>query len=172
MESRTTTAQAEYIDTAEVAKLIRKALTVAFPGTVFAVRTQRYAGGSHVNVSWTDGPPAYLVERVTRPFSGRTFDGMDDSTHYHDSVAEDGRLVHYSGSAPSCSRRESRFAELVEEAREMILARCHVEGEGSSARFGGQWVDTLAQGMVYACDLRDEAFSLWHAYRRVVLRET
>jgi hypothetical protein len=68
------------IDTAEVAKLVRKHLRAAFPGVRFSVRTERYAGGSSVDVLWTDGPTVDAVEAITAAFAGRGFNGMDDST--------------------------------------------------------------------------------------------
>lgn len=72
----------DWIDTAEVAKLIRKALKrefgESFPGTKFSVRSERYSGGSSVNVGWTDGPTTYAVDKVIGVYSGADFDGMVD----------------------------------------------------------------------------------------------
>lgn len=42
--------QREYIDTADVAKILRKALKHDFPATKFRVRSRRYAGGSSIDV--------------------------------------------------------------------------------------------------------------------------
>lgn len=72
------TATARWIDSAEVAKLVRKHLKKEFPGVKFSVRTSRYAGGSSVDVSWTDGPTQNTVDAIIRPFSGARFDGMID----------------------------------------------------------------------------------------------
>lgn len=78
----TTETTSRYIDTADVAKLVRKHLKKEFPGVKFSVRTDRYAGGSSVDVKWTDGPTANTVDAVIAPFSGAKFDGMID-LKYH-----------------------------------------------------------------------------------------
>ncbi|MQU46316.1 LPD29 domain-containing protein, partial [Pseudomonas helleri] len=72
----TTTA---YIPTKDVAALIRQRLDAHFADVKFSVRTHQYAGGSHVNVSWHDGPATWQVDAVIGHFCGTTFDGMDDS---------------------------------------------------------------------------------------------
>jgi conjugative element/phage-associated large polyvalent protein len=71
-----------FIDTAEVAKMIRKHLKKNFAGVKFSVRISRYAGGSSINVNWTDGPTEAEVKKVTGPFQGNRFDGMID-LEYH-----------------------------------------------------------------------------------------
>ena len=93
---------AEWISTPETAKIVRVELAKAFPGIKFSVRSQSYSGGSHINIGWTDGPTTQQVEKITSRFCGRTFDGMDDSTHHHDTEWQ-GHKVHFAGSAPSVS---------------------------------------------------------------------
>jgi hypothetical protein len=67
-----------HIDTRDVAKLIRKQLKKNFAGTKFSVRIDRYAGGSSVDVNWTDGPTQDAVKQVVAGFKGGRFDGMID----------------------------------------------------------------------------------------------
>lgn len=69
---------ARHIDTPEAAKLIRKALKAAFPATKFSVRSQRYSGGSSIDVRWTDGPSGKAVKAITDQFQGSGFDSMID----------------------------------------------------------------------------------------------
>lgn len=69
---------AQFIDTKDVAKLIRSALREAFPDTRFSVRLSRYSGGSSIDVYWTDGPTAEMVECIAGAFQGGYFDGMTD----------------------------------------------------------------------------------------------
>lgn len=69
---------AEWVDTVEVAKLIRKALKHDFPGVKFSVRSSRYAGGSSVDISYTDGPSPKGVRKVAESYDGKRFDGMID----------------------------------------------------------------------------------------------
>ncbi len=93
----------EYIDIKETARIMRGELAKAFPGTKFSVRLQRYSGGSHIDVDYTDGPPTKAVEAITDRFYGRGFDGMTDSTTFHNSTYQ-GRIVHFAGSRPSVHR--------------------------------------------------------------------
>ncbi len=85
------------IPTTAVAKLIRAALKEEFPTTKFSVRSKSYTGGSSITIYWTDGPvdeyatgPLYTdhgvkeVRPIARYFAGATFDGRDDSMHYHE----------------------------------------------------------------------------------------
>jgi hypothetical protein len=67
-----------YIDTADCAKLVRRALKANFPGVKFSVRSSVYSMGSSINVGWTDGPTASAVDAVVRCYSGSGFDGMID----------------------------------------------------------------------------------------------
>lgn len=162
---------AEYIPTVEVAKIIRRELATKFPGVKFSVRSHSYSMGSHVSVGWTDGPSERLVDAVVGKFSGKTFDGMDDSTHYHDTEHE-GRKVHFAGSRPSGSRRVTDYAVWQAKAETIIRARCRLEGR---AGWAGEWFGTasvadLARGMVHAADFRESA-PLERAFRIVVMRE-
>ena len=69
---------AEYIDTKDAAKLLRKALKRAFPAAKFSVRISRYSGGSSIDVGYTDGPKSADVEAVASQYQGKNFDGMID----------------------------------------------------------------------------------------------
>jgi Large polyvalent protein associated domain 29 len=159
----------EYISTKDVARIIRGELRREFPGLKVSVRTAQYSMGSHVSVSWTDGPTTRQVDAVIGRFCGTTFDGSDDSTHHHDSVWE-GRRVRFMGSAPSTTRTVTREAERVQEARTLLESRLAIEGTGPQARWGNDWVDNLASGLVYASDFR-AANPLERAWRVVILRE-
>lgn len=75
-------AEPRWVNVAELAAIIRKALKARFPKTRFSVRSSRYSMGSSVYVSWTDGPVTDLVDRALACFRGISFDGSDDSTHY------------------------------------------------------------------------------------------
>lgn len=70
-----------YISAADTAKLIRKQLKAKFAGVKFSVRTDSYAGGASIDVEWTDGPTARLVDAVVKPFAGGGFDGMIDMAY-------------------------------------------------------------------------------------------
>jgi hypothetical protein len=82
--------------TKETAQLIRVALKAAFPSVTFSVTTKYASCYSATSVSWTDGPTVAEVEQVTDRFSSKTFDGMTDSTNYHEQIVN-GERVSYSG---------------------------------------------------------------------------
>lgn len=101
------TTTTRYIDAADAAKMIRKALREAFGKAVkFAVRTSRYAGGCSIDVRWTDGPSRAMVESITSRFAGASFDGMTDSTSYHVALL-DGEPVRFSSDYVHTSREFS-----------------------------------------------------------------
>ena len=68
-----------YINTREVAKLVREALKSEFPGTKFSVRCGTGTGSAWISVHYTDGPRYDDVRDVTCRFEGRHFNGMTDS---------------------------------------------------------------------------------------------
>ena len=85
-----------YLDVTEVAKLARKALKETFPGVKFSVRCSKYAGGSSMQIGWTDGPTDDQVKGVSGKFNGSYFDGMID---YKGSINHtlDGEVVSFGG---------------------------------------------------------------------------
>jgi Large polyvalent protein associated domain 29 len=98
------------LSTAATAALVRKAVKTAHPGVKFSVRSKTYAGGASIDVSWTDGPTVPQVEATAKLYQGATFDGMTDSTHYHDSLlsTDDGaEVVSYGTDFVFCNRRLS-----------------------------------------------------------------
>ena len=75
-----------YLSLKETANLVRGALKVAHPGTKFSVRSNSFAGGTAIDVSWTDGPTQKSVDAILHNYAGERFDGMVDMaysvTHY------------------------------------------------------------------------------------------
>ena len=91
----TTTPQTKYLSVVETAKLIRAALKEAFPGQKFSVRSDKYAGGASIRVTYDSADlAAKKVEEVARKFEGARFDGMTDMMSYHSSTLN-GRPVHF-----------------------------------------------------------------------------
>lgn len=83
-----------YFSCAETAKLVRNELKSRFPGVKFSVRSNTYAGGASINVSWVDGPAAKMVDAVAKQFAGGRFDASIDMaysvSHW---MTQDGRIV-------------------------------------------------------------------------------
>jgi hypothetical protein len=99
---------ARYIGPTQTARLVRDALKASFPGIRFSVRTERFAGGASVTVSWIDGPRLDEVRSITRRFHGYRFDGSIDLAEPIDTlVAREGgetELVRYGIQGVSCQR--------------------------------------------------------------------
>lgn len=114
---------ARTIDLVTTAKMVRAALKSAYPGIKFSVRTERYSMGCCINVSWTDGPTSAQVETITRPFHGKRFEMLDDSTHYIDTVI-DGEAVHFA--ADSCSLSRELSATFLARVAAQVAARYQV----------------------------------------------
>lgn len=57
-------------DAKQAAKEVRKVLKAKYPKTKFSVRSKSYAGGSSVDVSWTDGPTEGQVREDTKHLKG------------------------------------------------------------------------------------------------------
>ena len=107
------TANAKYYTTTETAKLIRALLKRKFPNVKFSVRSSKYSGGSSIRVSWTDGPTAKLVDAYVQPFSGASFDGMQDLKSYHDCWMKDGCAYFNQEDAPAGAELVSFSADFI-----------------------------------------------------------
>ncbi len=63
---------------AETAKYIRKELKQWFPKIKFTVRSEIFAGGNSVNVSWENGPTNDKVDLITSKYQYGHFNCMTD----------------------------------------------------------------------------------------------
>ncbi len=68
---------------------IRTELKRAFPGVVFRVTSNSYAGGCSIRIAWTDGPCTRAVDEVAGKYQTCDFDGMQDLETYRDRVFSD-----------------------------------------------------------------------------------
>jgi len=57
-------------DAKESAQKVRKVLKAKYPKTKFSVCSKHFAGGSSVDVRWTDGPTEKEVEEATKHLKG------------------------------------------------------------------------------------------------------
>ncbi len=108
------------IDSVEVAKIPRRVSKRHFAGQKFYVGTERYSGGSAIDVARTDSPALVQVEPFFEPYRGADFDGMRDLRTYRDAVVvdDDGRFERVRYGADFISRRR----EVSPEARAQVLA--------------------------------------------------
>lgn len=72
------TTEREYLSTTDVAKIIRGDLKREYPGQKFSVTSSHFAGGSAIDVTWTDGPTYREVHDLVGSYANRGFDGMID----------------------------------------------------------------------------------------------
>lgn len=93
--------------TTEVAQIIRDELKKKFPTTKFSVRSQKYSGGSSINVYWTDGASGVEVDEFTKQFEGASYDGSQDMKTYHNSIWN-GQEVKWGVDFVGCSRSYSK----------------------------------------------------------------
>ena len=70
---------------AATAAAIKAELSAAFPGVKFSAKSDSYAGGDSVNVSWTDGPTEKAVKMLTGKYEMGSFNGMEDIYEYTNS---------------------------------------------------------------------------------------
>lgn len=100
-----------YIDTKDTAKLIRQALKESFGKTVkFSVTIDRYAGGSSIDVKWTDGPTEKQVEAVIGVYDCHRFSFYEDY-HYTVSKLLDGEPVDFGGRISTTRHYSTAFLQ-------------------------------------------------------------
>lgn len=71
------------------AQNLRAQLKARWPGVKFSVRTDRYSGGSSLNVKWTDGPTSDQVDTLAKRYQAGYFDGSTDCYEYVSSAWTD-----------------------------------------------------------------------------------
>lgn len=96
-----------YVSVTDTAKLIRAQLKAQFPDQKFSVKSDKYAGGASINVSWTDGPTDSAVYAVVNGFSGQNFDGMIDMAYSKQAWLEDDGSAHLAYSPGTAGQRGS-----------------------------------------------------------------
>lgn len=127
------TKRRRWIDTAEVATLIRADLKRAFPAQVFSVKISRYAGGSSIRVNWIEGPQREAVEALVNGYAGASFDSSIDLQSYHDGDL-DGETVHFGSDYVFCRRTTAAEAEESARWRRVLAAQKAAKKAARSAR--------------------------------------
>lgn len=130
------------VSAAELAQHARALLKATFPGVKFSVRSSVFSGGSAVRVSWTDGPRARDVDKLIDPLSGRGFDGMTDSTSFHDVTLPSGEVVR--NSTFTSTRRETSPALEARMAAVFERATGYPLGHRAFASYPQQYTHRLA----------------------------
>jgi hypothetical protein len=141
--------------TKETAQMIRAALKKNFPGTKFSVRTSYFAGGSAVDIGWTDGPTTKAVDAVVGPYQGDGFDGMIDMSYSKQAImladgtvtygpcegtgGQKGSVPEYKPEIPEGAKVVSFGAKFVQTHRKKSPAAIKAGLEAVVAKYGN-WV--------------------------------
>lgn len=149
-----------HISTTDTAKCIRATLKAKFPRTKFSVRSKIYSGGSSIDISWTDGPTAKLVDAYVQPFAGGGFDGMIDMKYsseswlYSDgpaSFAQTGGTEGSRGSVPaSDAGPEKDGAVPVSFGGDFVFTNRNFSSEAKARvlqSYAAKWSDELAEAI-------------------------
>jgi len=81
-EERKASQKGRLTGAAACADAIRAELKEVFKGVKFSVKSDTFANGDAVRISWSDGPTTKEVDRITGKYSGGYFDGMQDMYIY------------------------------------------------------------------------------------------
>lgn len=132
-------------DRVTAAKNIRIELKAAFPGVKFSVTGRCFSGGDSIDVSWTDGPLAEEVNKITKKYQDGSFNGMEDIYEYN----KDNSFTNAHGSA----KYVQTHREMSDEARAVIIAKIeertgkpfnmnydYNEGKGGGAMWGSMLI--------------------------------
>jgi hypothetical protein len=148
----------EYLSCAGTAKLLRQALKRTFSGVKFSVRSDVYAGGASIDISWTDGPTEKAVKALADEFAGADFDGMQDlKTYRAPELVPDPewgvREIHFGADFVFCARATSdelalkildRVRPLHDDHEQLGYCRCgaQIGGDGFFVP-GGSWTRSV-----------------------------
>ena len=73
------------IDVVDVAKLVRQALKIAFPGPKFSATSSRFAGGTSIHVKWNytriESEVGQLIDRFQGTRYNKALDSWEPLTH-------------------------------------------------------------------------------------------
>lgn len=100
------------VDVVQKAKLLRRELSLRFPDQKFSVKTDRYAGGSSIDVSWEDGVAEKEVKPVVDMYQ-YTYPDEDLQSGYHhdDNKAFTNRSISDEAKEKVASEILDKFAE-------------------------------------------------------------
>lgn len=70
------------------AKSIRKELKEHFPHVKFSVKSENYAGGNGVNISWDNGVTDKVIKNIVDKYQYGHFNGMEDIYEYSNTIED------------------------------------------------------------------------------------
>ena len=148
----------EYLSCAGTAKLLRQALKRTFSGVKFSVRSDVYAGGASIDISWTDGPTEKAVKALADEFAGADFDPSQDlkiprAPELVPDPEYGAREIHFGADFVFCARATSdelalkildRVRPLHDDHEQLGYCRCgaQIGGDGFFVP-GGSWTRSV-----------------------------
>lgn len=121
-------------DLVETAKLIRTALKEAFPDTKFSVTTRRFAGGTALDVRYTDGPLSKDVNAICKAFDSYESDPYADLSRPCPARLFKGEIAGFGAKYIHVNRRES------EVLLQIVAYRVHKETQLPLLEVRDGWV--------------------------------
>lgn len=104
----------EQVDVVQKAKILRRELSYRFPDQKFSVNTERYSGGSSINVSWTDGVAEKQVKKVVDLYQYTYPDeDLQSDYHHHDNHAFTKRTISDEAKEQVADQILDKFADSV-----------------------------------------------------------
>lgn len=151
-----------YISVTDTAKLVRADLKKAHPAVKFSVKSSKYAGGASIDIFWTDGPTAKVIDALVDRYVGKTMDNiLEDSWKFVEGEFKhpDGTVekVQYGSHFVSTHRTISDLETKVAEVTKFILT---ILGDADKNH-----VETLAYRTVRS---REDGESIVSAVERVM----
>lgn len=104
---------------ARAAKNLKAELKQAFPLVDFSVKSETFAGGSAVNVEWTDGCTREQVEKISAKYQQGRYDSLEEIYNYNRSAYTEALQEHLGGAKYVSTQRN--YSEAVKaQVREAI----------------------------------------------------
>ena len=99
------------------AKMLRAELKEAFKGVKFSVKSDNFAGGNAVRVSWKDGPTTKEVEQISGKYQYGYFDGMTDCYQYTNGRSDIPQVMFVSETREMSAESKEFYIKAVNELR-------------------------------------------------------
>lgn len=139
-------------EAAECAKAIKKELKASWPTVKFSVKSEYYAGGNSVHVSWCFGPTSKQVDAIIRKYQHGHFDGMTDCYNYSETTT--------AHSAKYVSGQREIPYEIVQQVQQDYAAALGVAWQGQATRWGDSYISDLTYRLL-------AVFELPHGYQGI-----
>lgn len=137
-------------EAAQVAKVIKQELKKHWPTVKFSAKSEYYAGGNSVHVSWNYGPTSRQVAQIIDKYQHGHFDGMTDMYEY--------RATTTPVSAKYVFGQRSIPYEIHEQINADLAALLGVPYTGPNTRRDGRYISDLVNEILSAYELPADGY--------------